>query len=125
MITQDHAADAVELEQVLNNLLPLLRASEPDKLSITLTALADGLQGHGKELGQTLVGLNAYLVKYNQHLPALDSDIKQLAGFARNLNQASPDLIQAAGRLHRHQPDVRGRTGQRLRAVQHGDHGLR
>jgi phospholipid/cholesterol/gamma-HCH transport system substrate-binding protein len=95
VITQDHAADAVELEKVLNNLLPLLQASEPDKLSITLTALAHGLQGHGKELGQTLVGLNAYLAKYNQHLPALDTDIRQLAAFARNFNQASPDLVQA------------------------------
>src|SRR6202035_1119714 len=86
---------AVELEKVLNNLLPLLQASEPDQLSVTLTALAQGLQGRGKELGQTLVALNAYLVKYNQHLPALDSDIKQLAAFARHLNQASPDLVQA------------------------------
>jgi phospholipid/cholesterol/gamma-HCH transport system substrate-binding protein len=95
VITQDHSADAVELEKVLNNLLPLLRASEPDKLSVTLTALAQGLRGHGRELGQTLVALNAYLVKYNQHLPALDTDIKQLAAYARNLNQASPDLVQA------------------------------
>ncbi|HET9256913.1 MAG TPA: MlaD family protein, partial [Pseudonocardiaceae bacterium] len=38
VISQDRSADAVELEKVLNNLLPLLRASEPDKLSITLTA---------------------------------------------------------------------------------------
>jgi phospholipid/cholesterol/gamma-HCH transport system substrate-binding protein len=95
VITQDHAADAVELEKVLNNLLPLLQASEPDKLSVTLTALAQGLQGHGKELGQTLVEINAYLLKYNQHLPALDNDIRQLAAFARNFNQASPDLVQA------------------------------
>ncbi len=95
VITQDHAADAVELEKVLNNLLPLLQASEPDKLSITFTALAQGLQGRGKELGQTLVELNAYLLKYNQHLPGLDNDIKQLAAFARNFNQASPDLVQA------------------------------
>ena len=95
VITQNHAADAVELEKVLNNLLPLLQASEPDKLSITLTALAQGLQGNGRELGQTLVALNAYLAKYNQHLPALNNDIKQLAVYARNLNQAAPDLIQA------------------------------
>jgi phospholipid/cholesterol/gamma-HCH transport system substrate-binding protein len=95
VIRQDHAADAVELEKVLNNLLPLLQHSEPDKLSITLTALAQGLQGRGRELGRTLVALNAYLIKYNQHLPALDTDIRQLAAYARNLNQASPDLIQA------------------------------
>jgi phospholipid/cholesterol/gamma-HCH transport system substrate-binding protein len=95
VITQDHSADAVELEKVLNNLLPLLQASEPDKLSVTLTALAQGLQGNGKELGQALVELNAYLAKYNQHLPALDNDIKALATFSRNLNQAAPDLVQA------------------------------
>jgi phospholipid/cholesterol/gamma-HCH transport system substrate-binding protein len=95
VIKQDHAADAVELEKVLNNLLPLLQASEPDKLSVTLTALAHGLQGNGRELGQTLVALNAYLAKYNQHLPALDNDIKQLAAYTRNLNQAAPDLVQA------------------------------
>jgi phospholipid/cholesterol/gamma-HCH transport system substrate-binding protein len=95
VIRQDHSADAVELEKVLNNLLPLLQASAPDKLSVTLTALANGLQGHGKELGQTLVALNAYLAKYNRHLPALDNDIRELATYARNLNQAAPDLVQA------------------------------
>jgi len=95
VITQNRSADAVELEKVLNNLLPLLQASEPDKLSVTLTAIAQGLQGHGKELGQTLVALNAYLHDYNKHLPALDTDIKRLAVLARNFNQAAPDLVQA------------------------------
>jgi len=95
VITQDRSANAVELEKVLNNLLPLLRASEPDKLSVTLTALAQGLHGRGRELGQTLVGANAYLHDYNKHLPALDTDIKRLAVLARNLNQAAPDLVQA------------------------------
>jgi len=80
---------------VLNNLLPLLRASEPDKLSIILTEIARGLQGRGTELGQTLVAANAYLHDYNRHLPSLDTDIKRLAVLARNLNQAAPDLVQA------------------------------
>jgi phospholipid/cholesterol/gamma-HCH transport system substrate-binding protein len=95
VITQNHSADAVEVEKVLNNLLPLLQASEPDKLSVTLTAIAQGLQGRGKELGQTLVTLDSLLRRYNPHLPALNNDIKQLAGVARTLNTASPDLLQA------------------------------
>jgi phospholipid/cholesterol/gamma-HCH transport system substrate-binding protein len=95
VIRQDHAADAVELEKVLNNLLPLLQASEPDKLSVTLTAIAQGLQGRGTELGQTLVQLSSLLHRYNPHLAALDTDIKELSGVARTLNQASPDLLQA------------------------------
>src|SRR5215471_4496341 len=95
VIRQDRSADAVELEKVLNNLLPLLQASEPDKLSVTLTAIAQGLQGHGAELGQTLVVANAYLHDYNWHLPALNTDIKRLAVLARNLNRSAPDLVQA------------------------------
>ncbi len=95
VIRQNRSADAVEVEQVLNNLLPLLQASEPDKLSVTLTAIAQGLRGRGKELGQTLVQLSSFLRKYNPSLPALDTDIKELAGLARTLNQASPNLLQA------------------------------
>jgi phospholipid/cholesterol/gamma-HCH transport system substrate-binding protein len=95
VIRQDRSADGVEVENVLNNLLPALRASEPDKLSVTLTALAQGLQGHGKQLGQTLVQLDSLLRRYNPHLPALDNDIRQLAEVARTLNTASPDLLQA------------------------------
>jgi phospholipid/cholesterol/gamma-HCH transport system substrate-binding protein len=95
VIMQDHSADAVEVEKVLNNLLPLLQASEPDKLSVTLTAIAQGLQGRGTELGQTLVQLGSLLHRYNPHLAALDTDIKELSGVARTLNQASPDLLQA------------------------------
>ena len=95
VIRQNHSADAVEVEKVLDNLLPALRASEPDKLSVTLTAIAQGLQGHGKELGQTLVQLDSVLRRYNPHLPALNNDIRQLAGVARTLNTASPNLLQA------------------------------
>jgi len=95
VIRQNRSRDAIELEKVLNNLLPLLQASEPDKLSVFLTSLAQGLQGKGAELGQTLVALNAYLRQYNQHLPALDNDIRRLVGLFHTLNQASPNLIQA------------------------------
>jgi phospholipid/cholesterol/gamma-HCH transport system substrate-binding protein len=95
VISQDRSADALELEKVLNNLLPLLAATEPDKLSLTLTALGQGLQGRGKELGQTLVQLNSYLHHMNPRLPALDRDIKKLIGLSKTLNQASPNILQA------------------------------
>ncbi len=99
VIRQNSSHDAIELERVLNNLLPLLQASEPDKLSVFLTSLAQGLQGHGKELGQTLVALGAYLRQYNTHLPALDNDIKRLAGLFSTLHQAAPNLVQALADL--------------------------
>lgn len=95
VISQNRSADGLELERVLNNLLPTLAAVQPDKLSLTLTAIADGLRGRGKELGQTLVTLNSYLRKFNPQLPALDADIKLLSGLARTYTAASPAILQA------------------------------
>ena len=62
-IGQDRSANAIELEKVLQNVLPLLTAVRPDKLSATLTAIAQALQGRGEELGQTLVRFDDYLGK--------------------------------------------------------------
>ncbi len=95
VIAQDQSGDAVELERVLDNLLPLLNATEPDKLSLVLNALAHGLQGRGAELGQTLTTLNAYLGQLNPRLPALDTDIRELAGLARTYTRAAPGIVSA------------------------------
>jgi phospholipid/cholesterol/gamma-HCH transport system substrate-binding protein len=95
VIAQDRSSDALELEQVLNNLLPLLNALEPEKLSLVLNALGQGLQGRGAELRQTLTSLDSYLGKLNPQLPALDTDIKELAGLARTYNTAAPDILSA------------------------------
>lgn len=95
VIAQDRSGDAVELERVLNNLLPLLNATEPDKLSLVLDALAHGLQGRGAQLGQTLTTLNSYLGQLNPQLPALDTDIRELSGLARTVNRAAPGIVSA------------------------------
>jgi phospholipid/cholesterol/gamma-HCH transport system substrate-binding protein len=95
VIQQDRSADGLELDRVLNNLLPMLSAVQPDKLSLTLTAIAQGLSGRGQELGQTLVTLNAYLRQFNRQLPQLDNDIKLLAGLTKTYTRASPAILQA------------------------------
>ena len=95
VIQQDRSADAIELDQVLGNLLPMLAATQPDKLSMALTAIAQGLQGQGHSLGQALVTLNSYLEKLNPQLPQIDTDITKLAALARTYNRAAPDILQA------------------------------
>jgi phospholipid/cholesterol/gamma-HCH transport system substrate-binding protein len=95
VIRQDRSADAIELEKVLDNLLPTLQAVEPDKLSVTLSAIAQGLQGRGAELGKTLVALNSYLGAFNPHLAQMDHDIRQLAALTRVYRQAAPSILQA------------------------------
>jgi phospholipid/cholesterol/gamma-HCH transport system substrate-binding protein len=95
VIRQDRSGDALELERVLNNLLPMLAAVQPDKLSLSLTAIAQGLNGRGKNLGQTLATLNAYLRHMTPLLPALDDDIKLLAGLTRTYTHAAPAILAA------------------------------
>lgn len=99
VIGQDRSANAIELEQVLRNVLPLLTAVKPEKLSATLTALAQALQGRGTELGDTMVRLNAYLAELNPELPALNRDITELARVARLYGDASPDILRALTEL--------------------------
>ncbi|HSZ28999.1 MAG TPA: MCE family protein, partial [Pseudonocardiaceae bacterium] len=95
VIHQDSSRDAIELEQVLNNLLPLLTAVQPQNLSVTLTAVSQALQGRGSELGSTLDELNTYLKKFDPDLPALDTDIKELVQVTQTYSQAAPDIVQS------------------------------
>jgi phospholipid/cholesterol/gamma-HCH transport system substrate-binding protein len=95
VIRRNRSSDALELERVLNNLLPMLTAVQPDKLSVTLTAIAQGLSGRGKNLGRTLDTLNGYLRGITPMLPALDSDIRLLAGLTRTYSRAAPSIVAA------------------------------
>jgi phospholipid/cholesterol/gamma-HCH transport system substrate-binding protein len=95
VIHQDSSRDAIELEQVLNDLLPMLTAVQPQQLSVTLSAIATALQGNGAKLGQTLEQINSYLGQFNPQLPVLDNDIKELVAVTKTYNQAAPSIVAA------------------------------
>ncbi|TDC81168.1 MCE family protein [Actinomadura sp. 7K507] len=95
VISQDRSANAIELQQVMDNLYPLLTAVQPADLAATLTAMSQALDGRGTELGQTMVELDAYLKKINPHVPALNRDIKRLVEVTRHYDEAAPDIVQA------------------------------
>jgi phospholipid/cholesterol/gamma-HCH transport system substrate-binding protein len=98
-IPEDRSSDAVELEQVFDNLLPLLDDVQPAQLSATLNAVATALQGRGAELGSTLVALDAYLRRINPQLPALNADLHSLVQVSQAYADAAPDLLQALTEL--------------------------
>ena len=99
VIGQDRTKVAIELEKVFDDLLPLLRTVQPEKLSATLNALATTLDGRGTELGQNLVLADKYLTALNPHLPALKADISGLADLASTYAVAAPELVRAAKAL--------------------------
>ncbi|HKT01257.1 MAG TPA: MCE family protein [Rugosimonospora sp.] len=93
VIGQDRTSSAVELEQVLDDTLPLLRAVQPDKLAATLAALAGALEGRGATLGTDLSTLDGYLAALNTRLPALKADVQKLSRVLSTYDGALPDLL--------------------------------
>ncbi|MGN6160071.1 MAG: MCE family protein [Marmoricola sp.] len=95
LVAGDHISQTkipIELENVLNDLYPLLTAIEPAQLNYTLNALANALDGRGAELGQTLTTLNSYLVRFNPQVPGLVTDLQKLATVSGTYADAAPAL---------------------------------
>ncbi|MHB8273435.1 MAG: MCE family protein [Dermatophilaceae bacterium] len=93
-ISQDHTKVAIELEQVFDNLLPLLRTVKPEKLAATLNALATALDGRGRQLGDNLVMADRYFAAINPNMPTIQADISGLADLASTYAAAAPDLLR-------------------------------
>lgn len=83
----------VELQRILADLYPVLRAIDPADVNATLYALSHALQGKGEDIGQTLETLSNYLETMNGHLPRLKTDLRLLADVADTYEKAAPDLI--------------------------------
>jgi phospholipid/cholesterol/gamma-HCH transport system substrate-binding protein len=99
VIGQDRSSTAIELEQVLDDLMPVLQAVQPEKLASTLNAMSTALDGRGEQLGDTLVQLGAYLEKLEPSLPDVRADLRRLADVADLYADAGPDLVTALADL--------------------------
>jgi phospholipid/cholesterol/gamma-HCH transport system substrate-binding protein len=99
VIGQDRTSSAIEIEKVLNDLMPVLQAVQPSKLAATLNAMSTALDGRGKQFGDTLVRLNTYLSQLTPSLPDLRANIEELATVANTYADAAPDLFQALSDL--------------------------
>ncbi|MXM63932.1 MCE family protein [Streptomyces sp. HUCO-GS316] len=93
VITQDRTRVGIELQQLMNDLLPLLRSVQPGKLNATLSAFATALEGRGDRIGDNLTRVEDYLHRLNPHLPSLTEDFARLADVAEVYEEAAPDLL--------------------------------
>jgi phospholipid/cholesterol/gamma-HCH transport system substrate-binding protein len=94
VIAEDQTKATLEIDQALNDLLPLLRTVPPVELNHTLTALATALSGRGEELGQTIDQLDAYLRRFNPQLPRLAHDMDSLAAVTATYSEAADPLLR-------------------------------
>src|SRR5207245_155310 len=71
VIYQDRSTAAVEVEQVVGDLMPMLQSVQPQKLSSILSTLAGALAGRGAALGQTLTWLGSDVDQFTPRAPTL------------------------------------------------------
>ena len=90
---------ATEVEAVLNDLFPLLRAVQPAELNMTLNALATALEGRGDQLGDNLETVDSYLKRFNPQLPALVEDLRLTA----EVSDIYADVLPEVGQILRDQ----------------------
>jgi phospholipid/cholesterol/gamma-HCH transport system substrate-binding protein len=93
VISQDRSSAAIEVEKVLDDVLPLLQTIQPDKLAATLGALSEALRGNGDRIGQDLVAADTYLTALNKEMPTIRDDVRKLAGVLNTYDGAMPDLL--------------------------------
>jgi virulence factor Mce-like protein len=99
VIPEDRTKPALEIDQALNDLLPVLRDVQPAKLDETLTAISSALQGRGTEFGTTIGQLDTYLRGLNPHLPQLKHDMTALSGVTRTYTRAANPLLRMLSNL--------------------------
>jgi phospholipid/cholesterol/gamma-HCH transport system substrate-binding protein len=107
---------SIEVEKVLSDLYPLLRAVRPADLSATLNAMATALEGRGERLGDNLVRLDGYLQRLNPLVPGMIEDLRLLTTVSDNYAEVLPEL----GRFLRNQAttgDTLVEKEQELRAL--------
>ncbi|MFI2206784.1 MCE family protein [Streptomyces sp. NPDC020192] len=94
VITQDRTKVGIEVQQLMNDLLPLLRTVQPGELNATLSAFATALEGRGDRIGDNLTRVEGYLRRLNPHMPSLKEDISRFADVAEVYGDAAPDLMR-------------------------------
>ncbi len=99
VIGQDRTENAIELQRVIDDTLPLLQAVQPEDLAFTLGAVADALRGQGDDLGANLAATGEYFGEINTVLPQLQADISGLADFAETYEGAADDLLAVLDNL--------------------------
>lgn len=90
--TIDQTEVSTEVEQVLSDLYPLLRAVQPAELNMTLNAIATALEGRGDQLGDNLETLDSYLRRFNPELPALIEDLRLTAEVSDTYADVLPEI---------------------------------
>ena len=112
----DRTEVSIEVEKVLSDLYPLLRAVSPADINYTLNALATALEGRGESVGENLETLDAYLQRVNPQIPDIVEDLRLTARVSDLYVDVLPDVAQILRDTIRTTGTLEGREA-KLRAL--------
>jgi virulence factor Mce-like protein len=85
-----------ELEQVLTDLYPLLKAIDPDELMTVLGELADGGRGLGESINRSIVNGETLSTLFADNADLTKQFLGDLAGLSDQLGRSADDLVGLA-----------------------------
>lgn len=86
---------STEFNTLFETVMQISEKLDPVKVNLTLSAVADALNGLGDKFGASIVNGNAVLDDINPQMPQIRHDIQRLADLADIYADASPDLWNA------------------------------
>jgi phospholipid/cholesterol/gamma-HCH transport system substrate-binding protein len=84
---------STEVNTVFQNLMNVLNQIDPEKLSATLTALADGVRGQGQLIGHATTASNEVLLAVNPRMNTAAKDWRSLGAVAGAYANAAPAIV--------------------------------
>ncbi|TDK99694.1 MCE family protein [Mycobacterium paragordonae] len=84
-----------EVNTMFANLVKVLSQIDPAKLNGVLSALADGLRGHGAAIGQGITDANEVLLAVNPRAETIRADMRAAATVADTYSAAAQDILRA------------------------------
>lgn len=95
IVHADGTQGTLELQNALDDIDKLVKALGPAELASAIGSAAQALDGRGAQIASTVQKFNSYLDELNPRMPAVRSDLQQLASATSVLNKVAPDLLDA------------------------------
>ena len=83
-----------EVNTMFANLVKVLNQIDPAKLHAVLSALAEGLRGHGAIIGQGITDANQVLLAINPRADIIRADTRAAKGFSDTYGAAAQDILK-------------------------------
>ncbi|CAN3126286.1 MCE-family protein MCE3A [Mycobacterium sp. smrl_JER01] len=86
---------STEINTLFRDVSAILARVDPEKLQAVLSALAEGLRGHGATIGQTITDTNEVLTAINARTETITADGRALREIGDTYDAAAQDILVA------------------------------